>query len=390
MHASKLINWVRNLFLYPMPVEMEKKVCNALVAYVYEQLPAGLISSLICSTVILIGFFNIVPRAWLFAWYGFSIVVLSFRYLTVKLYNHNLLQDKNNSKWRYLIMLGACCGGIVWALMGIFLLPETSGLPLVLMVLVIAGVSAAAVPLLSGVVSAALLLLVLTLLPTVIHLWIRQETEFVLLGSAIAVYLVYLIALVAQFHRVIAKTIYLQFELEVANEQLAEAATHDGLTKIANRYLFELQLSEAIKRAERQHKLIGIFYIDLDQFKAVNDTFGHQIGDELLIEVVDRIENKLRHEDFIARLGGDEFAVILENIDETKNLTSVAMAICQTLHEVFFIRQKSIYISASIGISLYPIDGDDVDTLLKKADSAMYVVKKTAKGNFQFVSRTAD
>ena len=181
-------------------------------------------------------------------------------------------------------------------------------------------------------------------------------------------------------------------------EQITQMAYFDVLTNLPNRYLFKDRLDQSILYAEKYKQLLAIIYLDLDDFKRVNDTFGHDFGDKLLQSVADRLEKKIRRVDTlsrfeeenlettIARLGGDEFTLLLRDIKETQDASRVAQRIVDLFSQPFHIESRVIFISPSIGIALYPNDGRDVDTLLKNADTAMYHAKEKGKNNYQFFS----
>ncbi|MFN7096011.1 MAG: diguanylate cyclase domain-containing protein, partial [Gammaproteobacteria bacterium] len=154
------------------------------------------------------------------------------------------------------------------------------------------------------------------------------------------------------------------------------------LTNADNGLLFHINLTNAIKRAKRNKKLLALIYIDLDKFKVVNDSFGHGVGDQVLVIVTEKIRKHIRETDLIARIGGDEFTVILEQLNEYENAAMVARRICDALAIPFKINNSIISISCSIGISFYPYDGVDAKMLVKAADEAMYYVKTHGGNNF--------
>ena len=167
-------------------------------------------------------------------------------------------------------------------------------------------------------------------------------------------------------------------------DQMHRMAHYDSLTGLPNRMLFMDRLRQEIKKASRSEHAVTLFYIDLDQFKEVNDTLGHHVGDTLLIEAAKRIVACVRDSDTATRLGGDEFTVILPELDDLAGIERVAQSIISTLTEPFLVGGETIYISASIGITLYPADGDDADSLLMHADQAMYVSKNAGRNRYSF------
>jgi diguanylate cyclase (GGDEF)-like protein/PAS domain S-box-containing protein len=169
-----------------------------------------------------------------------------------------------------------------------------------------------------------------------------------------------------------------------AEEQLAELAQFDVLTGLPNRSLFADRLQQAMVRARRAGGMVGLMFFDLDRFKQINDTLGHATGDRVLQQVADRLRLQLREVDTIARLGGDEFTLIVEGADDAAQLETVAHKVREALAAPMHIDSVEIFVSASIGITMYPRDGGMVDELLKNADIAMYRAKQEGRDGFQF------
>jgi diguanylate cyclase (GGDEF)-like protein len=159
-------------------------------------------------------------------------------------------------------------------------------------------------------------------------------------------------------------------------------ALHDSLTGLPNRRLIEEQLNFAINRAKRNKETVAIMFLDLDKFKNINDTMGHDIGDGLLQEVAKRLKGCVRSEDCVGRLGGDEFIVLLIDLKHQNDAKDVALKIIDCFDDEFKVKDKVIKTSTSIGISVYPEDGNDPSELMKSADEALYVVKELSRNNF--------
>ncbi|MBP3951559.1 EAL domain-containing protein [Bacillus suaedae] len=172
-------------------------------------------------------------------------------------------------------------------------------------------------------------------------------------------------------------------ERKKTDEMVQYLAYHDTLTGLANRRLFYNELSEAFSAAKQHDHIVGLMFLDLDRFKFINDTLGHDIGDLLLVAVARRLEGCISSLDTISRLGGDEFTFILPNSTREKT-AKVAKKISEVLSQVFIIEGQEVYITASIGISIYPSDGGNIETLIKHADTAMYAAKDSGKDNFRF------
>lgn len=167
-------------------------------------------------------------------------------------------------------------------------------------------------------------------------------------------------------------------------EQMQQLAYYDQLTGLQNRVLFKSQLELAIKSCIREGSQVALMYLDLDHFKRINDTLGHEAGDLLLIEVADRLRRCLREEDAVARLGGDEFAVLINRIGSPQYASIVANKIISALNKPHLIDGQEVLTGTSIGITLAPYDSGDIETLMKNADMAMYQAKERGRNSFQF------
>lgn len=172
--------------------------------------------------------------------------------------------------------------------------------------------------------------------------------------------------------------------LQAANEQLRNVALYDNLTGLPNRFLLEDRLGQAMVHADRMKQAFALMFVDLDKFKPVNDSFGHRVGDELLKMVGRRLAKCIRKEDTVARTGGDEFIIVLGELGDVKDAAIIGSKINDDLSKPFHVQHHELHISCSIGISVYPRDGKDVNTLMVNADAAMYHAKKTGRNNYQF------
>ena len=170
--------------------------------------------------------------------------------------------------------------------------------------------------------------------------------------------------------------------LKQHERQLEHIAHFDALTGIPNRVLLADRLQQAIAFSKREKKLLAVCYLDLDGFKAINDSMGHEAGDQVLIEISRRIKNSVREGDTVARLGGDEFVVLLSGLGTPEEYPGSLDRILETVSEPIFVVDKLFKISASIGVSLYPHDADDPDILLRHADQAMYTAKQTGRNRY--------
>jgi len=175
-------------------------------------------------------------------------------------------------------------------------------------------------------------------------------------------------------------------EISKREAELDKIAHYDLLTKVPNRAMFMERLEETISRAKRYDKQFAVFFLDLDQFKNINDTLGHDVGDKLLIEITKNILNVMRKNDLLARIGGDEFNIIVEDLDSISVSQEIANKILKALDKTITINNNVLHVTSSIGISIYPHDGKDATTLLKNADLAMYHAKDSGRNQYHFFS----
>ena len=170
---------------------------------------------------------------------------------------------------------------------------------------------------------------------------------------------------------------------ELAAVEIEHLAYHDALTGLPNRPLFMDRLIVALAQANRAHQKLAVFFLDLDRFKDINDSLGHTTGDTLLKAVAERIRRCVREGDTVARFGGDEFTLMIPKIENVEDGAKIAQKIIETLKIPFFVNDRELFVTTSIGVSLYPIDGADPETLVRNADTAMYRAKDHGRDNYQ-------
>ena len=176
-------------------------------------------------------------------------------------------------------------------------------------------------------------------------------------------------------------------ERKLAGEKIQYLATHDVLTGLPNRSMFSQLLNHAIQMAQRYQRQFAVVFIDLDRFKIINDTLGHEAGDQLLQEIAVRLKQPLRAVDIVARLGGDEFVILIEEVSDSNQVATVARKILTSIIKPITLMGQECRITASMGICMYPKDAEDEQSLMKNADMAMYLAKEEGKNNYQFYSK---
>jgi len=174
---------------------------------------------------------------------------------------------------------------------------------------------------------------------------------------------------------------------KIAEQRIAHMAHHDALTGLPNRVLLRDRIGQAIAQAHRNGTQLAVLFIDLDRFKTINDSLGHQLGDRLLQSVASRILVCVREGDTVSRVGGDEFVIVIPAVESSADAGAVAAKILEVLAASFHLHGNDLHVAASIGISLYPADGADAETLMRNADTAMYHAKDSGRANFQFFTQ---
>lgn len=197
-------------------------------------------------------------------------------------------------------------------------------------------------------------------------------TMLALAGSAVAI--VSVIVIYAEMNKSLRQT------LHQSNSELVHLSSHDQLTLLPNRRLYEERIPLILQRAAHRSSMVGVFMIDLNGFKQINDTYGHGAGDKLLTTVAERIKVNLRETDLVARLGGDEFVAVVEDMKSPDQITRIARKLSQALEQPVSVRQQPLNFSASIGVSIFPVDGRQQHELEEKADKAMYLAKQRGIG----------
>ena len=174
----------------------------------------------------------------------------------------------------------------------------------------------------------------------------------------------------------VARQVAVALERRRADEQIRRLAYHDALTGLPNRLLFEDRLDVALAQARRTEQQVAVLFLDLDHFKVINDSMGHRVGDRLLRCLAERLAASVRDGDTVARLGGDEFALVLGGLQRAEEVATVAHRLLETVRQPLELDGHELWVTASLGASLFPADGGDAEALLKNADSAMYRAKE--------------
>jgi diguanylate cyclase (GGDEF)-like protein len=344
------------------------EINQSLTTLAYKQATIGYITGLICALIIWYRLHSYVHDISLSIWTVTIFAVTILRYFLVNIYHTKANPDIEMKKWRHFFITASLSGGICWGYLGFAILPYANQNDHILILMILAGITAGAVAYMAGILIAAYAFLIAALLPVSMH-YLSDHSDY-LIGFTILIYLLFLIMQTKRINNMLQNGLLLQFELKKAKDQLEQTATHDPLTNVANRNLFIDCLTNAITK-------VALLYLDLNKFKTINDTYGHSTGDQILLTFVERLKSLFDEKDMIARLGGDEFTVTIRHFPNDEKIDETINKINNIFNKPIFINNQEFNISVSIGISIFPTDALDVETLLKVADSKMYEMKKT-------------
>lgn len=374
--------------------EARQKIAFSLVEHAYAQQGISLLATVACGIIAFCILYD--PhesnRA-LFSWGGVFLAVQGFRLACWIRFSIKEKTVKHTGRWRRLYTLGGILSGVIWGLSGLVFFPIISPLQQSLLILVMAGVAAGSIPLAASIPGAGIAFLVTSIVPFMFSILLFDKAAYYFFDVALAIYLAYAIALTLKTWKLIQGIFVLKYEkdvllanLETSNRKLEFSATHDPLTNVANRRLFEGMLEKAIHDAKTTQTRFALFYLDLDNFKSANDTYGHEAGDHVLKTVAYRLSLCARRKGHVARLGGDEFAVIFEEISHIGAIDRMGREICQAVAMPVYLNHATLSVTGSVGVSLYPEDGISQDELVTCADHRMYGVKQRGGNDFYCVT----
>ena len=388
-----------NRSIHFLASDLSYKLLASQVDLVYNQAGVGVAASLFCAVIVFVGLYpTLENNAVFYIWSAVFFLISTLRISLILGYKYQVFSKRRVYLWRDLYVVGALLGGLIWGLSGVLFLSQVSVAQQALMILMMAGVTGGSVPLSSALPGATISFLCFSLCPYIISIALLVHPVYLLFDLTLPLYLIYSITLAIRLSRLIKKSILLRYEndvllnnladakrqLEISNKKLEEAATHDPLTHVANRSLFNEKLKKALSKARRNKLMLAVLYIDIDKFKLANDHYGHAVGDYILLTVIERLKKHLGTDERIGRIGGDELVIFLENIRSKEEIASIANKLCDLFAIPIKYNDIEIKVSSSIGISISPDEGYEAEYLLHRADKAMYAVKDQGGNNFNF------
>jgi diguanylate cyclase (GGDEF)-like protein len=344
------------------------------------------------------------------AWLIYMLAISAVRFALARRYRRAATTDTNPRQWANVFILNTALSALGWGTAGILLYPESYLANQVILAFVLGGMMLGAGSILAARPEAFLVFIIPTGLPVSVRLLLQGDEPHFAMGALAAIFTVVTSIITRRVFLTIRSSLNLQFENEelVADLQHAKShaeklneeleirvqvrtaelrnavaqneylASHDALTGIPNRRLLEDRLEQALARADREHRKVAVLELDLDNFKEVNDTFGHRLGDLVLQSVVARVKARLRASDTLARTGGDEFTVIAD-VADVRGAKVLLSALERALALPCELEGKMLITGASIGVALYPDDASTADDLRAVADKVMYMAKRSKR-----------
>ncbi len=389
--------------------------------YLYQSINLTVVSLFLAISIILTVFWNLQPiREQMINWYVINLLILALRLILAYFYQRSAAEN-SSQKWIYLFIFGACLSGTLISLI-IFLIPDSQDnytyVLLLLGIMIVASIASL------GVIKRAFFFYLASLSIVLVIFFLSHTGEFqsfhfyayiiIFLFSSSAA-MRFNKSLASTFTEEIENTLLRQqlskeidermlaeqesrnktLELQILNDnleskikektsELKNLAFYDTLTQLPNRHHFYDYLERTLSRNKITQEPFALFFIDLDEFKNINDTLGHDFGDSLLIKVSSRLRECTRVDDFIARISGDEFIVILKGDLSENQIAKIANNIITSISQPYIFSDSQTFISCSLGIALYPQDGETSNTLVKYSDLAMYHAKENGKNSFHF------
>lgn len=368
-----------------------------LVRLLYTYAPATLLASLALIPTVIAALWSYTDRRTLIAW-GSALTLLTVLRLALVLAWKKTRPALTTTLWAQGFTIGSFLSGIGWASLIVF---YSTSLPTIIQLFILVVMVALPIAGMPGnaIYFRAYHVFAVPILITLVY-WSFAMVEGLSwqFGSASIMYFILILITAHAFHRNLRGALEIGIQnqrlaekLEISNKQLEKMAYHDPLTGLANRRWFQEQTQQALERSQRHTTKMALLLLDLDNFKQVNDEFGHEAGDQLLITVAERLRHCLRQTDTVvrkhskaARYGGDEFVILLEDFTSVADLEQTATRILQAVSEPITINEKSCIATVSMGIAIYPDNAHDMAMLMRQADNAMYHAKAGGRNQLRF------
>ncbi len=361
------------------------------IRILFAAVPTSLLSILICSLVLCLVQWPVIDRTTLVAWFCVTNLLSVARYVSYRQFRHGDRGRTVAGHWYRLAITTSAASGLTWGIGGFLLFPEHSAVHQMFLAFVVSGICAGAITTLSAILEACRAFVLLALLPVLVKIQLLDNELTLAMTGLTLLFMIMILVSAQRLNQTIVESLEVRLAREMAEQKVRYQAQFDALTDLPNRRLLLSTLRQEIAKADRHRRFGAVLFVDLDRFKAINDSLGHAVGDDLLVQVASRISARLREEDTVGRLGGDEFVVLLPEVGEDEDASgSHALQIADDIRlrfkQPFDIQGHEIHLTISIGVALYPC-GVTADDLLKYADVAMYQAKNAGRDTIRLFSR---
>ena len=374
----------------PTQDRRKREVYAEQVRLLYSNANAGVWITALAATLLSYLQWRSISRPIVLAWLIYMLVISAARFALARRYSRRARTDTNTRRWANTFTVGTALSAMGWGAAGFLLYPEAQLANQVILAFVLGGMMLGAGSVLASRPEAFLAFMVPIGLPISVRFLLERDNPHLVMGLLATIFTVAILITTWRIYLTVRSSLNLQFEnqdlvtdlqntknrAETLNQELEHLASHDALTGIPNRRLLEDRLEQALARADRQHHKVAILALDLDDFKKVNDKFGHRFGDVVLKSIVTRVKARLRAFDTLARVGGDEFTVVADVADAVGAQVLVS-ALELVFAQPFEVEGELVTTEVSIGVALYPDHGRCADDLRATADKVMYVAKRS-------------
>ncbi len=369
---------------------IEEKIREAKIRLCYETMPMAQCITLVNGGLVYIFMQSAIAAETLGLWFAALLVISALRIGSYVKFRQCTHVSASLRRWEIVSLIGAVLAGILWGGAGIVLFVPDSISHQAFLSFVIAGMTAGAVTTLSVQLSAALIFIFLATVPLAYRIALTTHDFNVAMSLMVALFMVMMMVAAGRFFRNYRDTLAEGLRREAAENELAQIAYYDPLTELPNRRLFADHLRRAITSARRNQSLIAVCYLDLDNFKLINDEFGHEVGDRVLVRAAQTLQDSVRGGDVVGRWGGDEFAILLTNLEGHDTCVSALKRLLNALSGGQNFDGISRALTAGVGVTLVRGDIDDPDTLLRQADQAMYLAKRAGRNGYHIFDPQQD
>lgn len=360
------------------------------IRILYAAIPSSLLAILLSSFILATVQWSVIEHNNIIIWFISTNLLSLYRLNSYLKFRRQMAASQVSDSWYQTAIVTSALSGVSWGIAGFFLFPEYSLEHQVFLAFVLAGMSAGAITTLSAILLAARVFVIVTGLPIILKFSMMDSSLSLPMTIMSLLFMAMILVSARRLHQTIIESLNMRYQRELAEQTIRYQALYDDLTELPNRRQLLITLHQEMAKAERHQRYGAILFIDLDRFKSINDSLGHAIGDELLVQVARKISSRLRKEDTAARLGGDEFVVLLPEVGEDQesagaHATDIADELRKLFQTSFIVQHQEIHISISVGIALFPM-AVAAEDLLKYADVAMYQAKNAGRDQVRLFS----